>query len=1205
MSAFQGDTADAWRKAEAFRDVSRLTRRVDTEALLEWLGALALDSRNVMTQLVLEAVAHVAVAAGPGRPSARPTESDVRRIAARGFRLIPSSLDPPEQPFASKLLFRRTALTVPMGLVTGCDYELARTLEVIDGLAEHEPAIDELAKAVELALRIVRRITDRAGLTGIVEPAGRHDRVTIAPADAANRLRRAIRLAPTDLLELGGAGWRTSLEPLIATVGPADISWDGNDGTLSYRPFVPTAEGGVLLAVPGMVIPALDRFLRFTIAAHHSDWPALRENALWTDVDRSLGLLRIRPLEDIRRERRHGHQLFRIDEEQLAAVVLASDGGADDEAAVAAARRDLAGRGGEHVMIVLFAPEPGDHAFFGLDAPPAGIAELLMKPEELSVFARVEAGEPRSLADFAKASSAIRDEVRVFSWCAIDEFAIYRDHQSSYYLSDDGRPTLLTVASGSALKLRLEAARRSEEDLVTSPTGRATVVMRRWEDHDGVWGPTTPFLGQGACLVRTDPPLWVLTPPFANIEPSLIAGWQSVMDAVAYWIFEARDVVGRMLRFAELPYAIVTVEGVDAWTKPSRGDDPGAIRLRLVEDDHVVRVRLERGFADLTQSPDNTADRQLISAILEGLAGLTLYPDLDDAAWTIEEVAPAGQKKMVIVLDVAANPDIGPDDVPRWRRVRDAPVAVVLDELGQALRQRGWTVPADGLAVEPTRILNDAVSVLLSKLSGEVQEFDPSLLDGLLLRNEAILRERADAGFHLIPRLACFPGELADAQKRVDGLDAASVAGRFLIEYVAARPPTGGRVPSLGAVDRLVAIADVLIGRGHASDIEHLGLATTNARMLVSGRLGLDDRAMSAAWRAFAPSVQLSRADQARQSFLSRWRSGTEGQSGDLEALDAAFIAEWGYSFGDLARLIGAAVSISISNGAPVQSLPAATAAETLAREAEFAPETAGAVLEHLTLAPRDDYLVPPSGFGRTDLYPWRYNRGLSYLRRPFVLRPRGGTSEIVFGRRALLESLHYVLELIETSRLRPRSRSMAEYIGRKSVERGRVFNNRVADELSAILGTPVRRRVTKLGRMTIADERGPLGDIDVLAIDPSAKVIWAVECKSLAPSRTPAEVANELRDLYGEDGRPGHIGKHTRLVQWLDEHRGQVTEELGLGGDWRMEGLFVVDDDLYGPYFRQTPVPVIPLRRLHEFVRRSARAGSSANSTAGRKPRA
>jgi hypothetical protein len=201
--------------------------------------------------------------------------------------------------------------------------------------------------------------------------------------------------------------------------------------------------------------------------------------------------------------------------------------------------------------------------------------------------------------------------------------------------------------------------------------------------------------------------------------------------------------------------------------------------------------------------------------------------------------------------------------------------------------------------------------------------------------------------------------------------------------------------------------------------------------------------------------------------------------------------------------------------------------------------------------------------------------------------------SGVITGMSDGFESLHYLLELIETSRLRPRSRAMADYIGRKSVERGRAFNDRVADELSAIIETPVRRRVTKLGRLTIADERGPLGDIDVLAIDQSAMVIWAVECKSLAPSRIPAEVANELRDLYGERGRPGHIGKHTRLVQWLDEHRGQVIEELGLEGDWRIEGLFVVDDDLYGPYFREAPVPVIPLRRLHEFVRSGGGAGA------------
>lgn len=81
--------------------------------------------------------------------------------------------------------------------------------------------------------------------------------------------------------------------------------------------------------------------------------------------------------------------------------------------------------------------------------------------------------------------------------------------------------------------------------------------MRRWEGHDGVWGPTTPLLGQGALFVRTDPPVWVLMPPYADIDPSLVAGWHSVMDALAYWIFEARQVIGRVLRFGGLPYAVV------------------------------------------------------------------------------------------------------------------------------------------------------------------------------------------------------------------------------------------------------------------------------------------------------------------------------------------------------------------------------------------------------------------------------------------------------------------------------------------------------------------------------------------------------------------------------------------------------------------------------------------------------------------------
>lgn len=1187
-SAGTSDEADAWRESKAFVRVAKLARRLEFESVLGWLGGLALDPRNAVPQLMLEAVAHV-VAAGRSTGSGSPaTAHDLRRICAEGFALFPTALDPPEQPFASRLLFRGTAIAAPQGLVVGAAYDLARTLDAVDALAERDAAIETVANLAEVVLRATGIVTRRAGLAGVVEPEGRHDRVWLPSGDRASKLREAVTLSPADLDAIGGGDWRPALESLVARVPASRIEWDGHNGTLSYRPFVPTSAGGLILAVPGMAMSALDRYLRAAVAERSPiDGPRARGDAIWADIERALRFMGIRPdvrspNEGIQRQWR----LYRIDEAQRLAVVMTTESGPEAEADIADARTELVGIGGRQTLIVIFAPDPDEGAFFGLDAPPAGVSELLMRPEELFAFACVEAGEPQSLVDFARASSAVREETRVFSFSALDEFSNYRANQSSYYLSDEGRPTMISVAPGSGLPVRVEAARRSERDLVVSPSGRPTVVMRRWENHDGIWAPTTPNLAQGAFVVRTEPPVWVLTPPYEQIQPELVRDWESVLESVAYWTFEARDVIERILRSAGLPFAILIVEGIDTWVGDDAPEDDALIRLRVVERDNVVRLRLLRALADLAQAPDNAADRQVVAAILEGLAALTTFSDSDDIPRTVEVVAPPGPKKMLIRLDVTANPDIGPDDVPRWRKIRDAPSSVILDELGDALRIHGWRPSSAESPTDSVRILHDAVTVLLELLEREVEQFRPTLLDDLLLRNEAILRERADAAFHLVPRLACFPGDLADAQKRVDGLDSAAVAERFLIEYVAAQPPDGERGPSIGAVDRLFAIADTLIGRANASDIEHLGLANVNARILASGRLGINDRAMSAAWHAFQPSLQLARLDEARRSFTARWREPTGGNHGELEALDRAFRAEWGFSFSDLGLLVGSAISMSVAAQAPVFVLPAAHAASRLAVDAELPLDTVETILAALTLVPRARYLDPPAGFKLADLYPWRYNRPLSLLRRPFIQRDSGGDLELVFGRRALYSSFRYLIELIETSRLRPQSPEMTEYIGRKSVERGTEFNDYVADELAEMLGRPVRRRVTKIGHRRIANEQGVLGDIDVLAVDDVRRIIWAVECKALAPARTPGEAADELRDLLGDDDGLGHLGKHTRMVQWLRAHASELLAELGLEDvGWRIEGLFVVDDDLYGPYFRETPIPVVPLLRLRDAV--------------------
>jgi hypothetical protein len=153
---------------------------------------------------------------------------------------------------------------------------------------------------------------------------------------------------------------------------------------------------------------------------------------------------------------------------------------------------------------------------------------------------------------------------------------------------------------------------------------------------------------------------------------------------------------------------------------------------------------------------------------------------------------------------------------------------------------------------------------------------------------------------------------------------------------------------------------------------------------------------------------------------------------------------------------------------------------------------------------------------------------------------------------------------------------------GKLSVERGAAFNNRVFVDVQARLGHFIRRNVHKVGGLRLTLDNRGIGDIDVLAADVRSRTIWAIECKALAPARTPHEIAWEMDELVGTEAKLGHLGKHARRLEWLTAHLDALLAEFSVqGSDWTIKGAFVVDDDLLGPYLRETPVPVWTLARL------------------------
>lgn len=80
--------------------------------------------------------------------------------------------------------------------------------------------------------------------------------------------------------------------------------------------------------------------------------------------------------------------------------------------------------------------------------------------------------------------------------------------------------------------------------------------------------------------------------------------------------------------------------------------------------------------------------------------------------------------------------------------------------------------------------------------------------------------------------------------------------------------------------------------------------------------------------------------------------------------------------------------------------------------------------------------------------------------------------------------------------------------------------------------------------------------------------------------------MVNELSETFeSRDDKPAAIDRHAERVAWLNEHRAEVLEWLGLAGEdpalWVVEGLMVLDIELMSAHLVDTPLPVITYREL------------------------
>ena len=1125
--------------------------------------------------------------------------------------------DPAEFPVVEPLVYQGRAYSVMGGQLEDHVFRVEHLLMALGGAAT---AVDaglarRWASLAAAALALSEATVRRSGLALGAGPKvaqavrvelGIEDRVTWTHADLSSML--AAGGLPPD-----------SLDALVMSAGSSDLSLERDSATTVSSPIVRFADGDVVV-VPLDLLTGL---------AHHLLGEAARAGILdllskgfcaavaagigWT-LDRLTALDGV-DVPKLPSQTEHVLPLaFRGDGSALVVVVLASEplGFFDPGAVISEAEHDAAfaaclegvlaeavawasgERGADEPVLVVgsLSLAPNRNGTHPLRVPVEDWLEFLpLTPGSLIAMAIAERGDPLGLVKFAFSRRELHERTHVMAWNALDEYGLYYDHGRSFYVSDDRLPTLVSVASDYGLAPRLAAIRELQTTSAVFPgIGHVVVYARYPDEHAPIYVAPGSLPGHALLVRAPGLDMWVVTKRRTDLGPVEFVRTHDLIDAVAYWLWQAAPRVLAMVPH-ETPRTIVfqvEVPDADEWAPEDEPDidAAGAVPDR---DNDVVHVWIERGFAAAAAAADNRAERWLVALLARAIVMLH-GRDLTgpDARAIVDAVAPHPQQKMLIVLTPDATEEIGADDgLWHWRQVDDWTASRVLDDLATALAADGHVPGPAGNKAAQVRLINRAVDILYRRLVDEVADLSPGgLVEVLLEHSEALLREAALRRVQTPTRVACF-GAHSDMATRLAvetrNLSTASIATRFILEYVAARPPSGTKALDDWRLDRLVAIAATIVDFGFQSDVTMNELADTNARILPNGRVGTRREGFGDAVSSYVSALMPSQVRVAQEAFERRWERADIASL--PPAVDDAFLAEFGYTLTNVASIVSN-INLLTAPGGAVAALPRSEVIARVTGGTNVGAPVVEMVLDDLTLAPRPDFLTPLVGFATSDIYPWLFNRRLSFVRRPIVARGSGIDPELVWGWRSVVVAVRQVIGLIHEGRLGASSDAMRAYIDRQTSTASDKFVDAVAS-IAAGAGLSVSKNVWAFGPVRM--ERSPgqtLGDVDVLAIDQTRRILWAIECKNLVFAKTPHELASEILDLQKPD--KGMIAKHQKRIDWINANMSAVSAELGLpAGRWRVRGVLTVHTDLMSLHLRPMAMTVVPAEALADLLAR------------------
>jgi len=331
--------------------------------------------------------------------------------------------------------------------------------------------------------------------------------------------------------------------------------------------------------------------------------------------------------------------------------------------------------------------------------------------------------------------------------------------------------------------------------------------------------------------------------------------------------------------------------------------------------------------------------------------------------------------------------------------ITDSEVEILLDEI-PLLIDKKLRIPKN---IENEQDKNEffktATKTLFDILNNEIQNFEfEFLLHVLLELHERLVWEREQNKTRIPAQILCFgnlEGELKEIFEKDNNLIKTSLATRCLIEYIAAQPTKGNVKVSFDELDRLLVLMLEIVNYGFLSDAIHFKLAKPSIGKLDSGRIGISREFFDDQLIPFAKANIKEEVDKYMENFDHRFEFSEYSQmesaledDNEIKEITLAFLEDWGISYYNIYKFCYTCYIICIEKQSSSCSIKENEFIHQIKEKAQIEEKEIIAGIDRFSITQRDEYLKAPDGYKNNEVFPWKYNREFSFVRR-FIVKPK------------------------------------------------------------------------------------------------------------------------------------------------------------------------------------------------------------------------